>query len=250
MIGKDILWFHAVIWPCILYALDLPLPKHLIVHGFINDAQNIKMSKSLGNVIDPKDLLEQFHPDTLRYYLVREGSFGHDLKFSIENLKHINNSELIGSYGNLVHRVLKMVKEDCQSKVPIRFEHTNSQFRTKLNRIINEIDQKLRVGQISEALQLIHEQLKEGNIWIFNAAPWREKDLTAKSKILREALERILFYTFILHPFIPQKTWEIFTQLGFKDPEEIGLDLLGKDPLLEDNMELPITGTVLFQKLV
>ena len=106
VIGKDIIWFHTVIWPCMLHAAGYPIPKQVYVHGFILDWEGRKMAKHLGNVVDPLDIVRQFSPDVLRYYFVRAFSSGHDGKFSLDDLRERYHSELGNDLGNLVLRVI------------------------------------------------------------------------------------------------------------------------------------------------
>jgi methionyl-tRNA synthetase len=104
IIGKDILWFHTVIWPCLLMSAGLPLPQTVFAHGFVNDAEGKKMSKSLGNVVDPHDMLDQYDVDTFRWYLCKDAPYGSELAFSESRLRDMHNSDLCNNFGNLVNR--------------------------------------------------------------------------------------------------------------------------------------------------
>jgi len=118
LIGKDISWFHCVIWPTLLMSVDIELPKCILGHGFIHGADGRKMSKSLGNVVDPYDALSRFPLDSFRYFLVRESSVGNDISFSETAIALRQNSELADTYGNLVHRALSLCSKYCGGKVP------------------------------------------------------------------------------------------------------------------------------------
>lgn len=118
IIGKDILWFHTVIWPCMLMSAGLPLPKTIFGHGFVQDKQGAKMSKSVGNVVDPYDMLEKYPSDTIRYFLVKQGRYGEDIKFSESDLIAINNSELGNTIGNLVNRATNLTKKYVMESTP------------------------------------------------------------------------------------------------------------------------------------
>ena len=127
IIGKDILWFHCVIWPCMLLSARLPLPKAIFGHGWILDKHGNKMSKFLGNVVDPWDLLAKYPLDTFRLYLARETTYGNDLRFSIESLVTLHNSELADTLGNLVNRCTKLAKGQVPD-VPVRSSGTKLPF--------------------------------------------------------------------------------------------------------------------------
>ena len=116
IIGKDILWFHCVIWPCMLWSAGLPLPKTVFGHGFVTAADGQKMSKSIGNVVDPLEQLAKYSSDSFRYYLLRNGVYGSDIPFSESNLVYVHNSDLADVMGNLVGlRELNSVPEPLRS---------------------------------------------------------------------------------------------------------------------------------------
>ena len=118
IIGKDILRFHAVFWPAFLLAAKLPLPKRIFGHGWIL-SDDKKMSKSLGNILDPLEIIEKYGIDQLRYYLVKEVSLGNDGSISLENLKNCINNDLANNYGNLCQRVFSFIKKNCNNKIPL-----------------------------------------------------------------------------------------------------------------------------------
>ena len=117
IIGKDILRFHAIYWPAFLLAANLPLPKRVFGHGWILSDQK-KMSKSLGNILDPIEIINKYGIDQLRYYLVKEVSLGNDGSISMENLKNCINNDLANNFGNLCQRVFTFVKKNCDNKIP------------------------------------------------------------------------------------------------------------------------------------
>ena len=118
LIGKDIIWFHCVIWPAILMCAGCPLPKTILAHGFVHGADGKKMSKSLNNVVDPYDVLQRFSVDSFRFFLVRDAPFGGDVTFSETALALRHNAELADTFGNLVHRSLALCLKYCGGKVP------------------------------------------------------------------------------------------------------------------------------------
>ena len=119
LIGKDIIWFHCVIWPAILLAVGIPLPRAVLAHGFVHGSDGQKMSKSLGNVVDPYDVLANYSSDAFRYFLMRDSPVGGDINFSEEALAMRFNSELADTYGNLVNRGLKLCESYCGGKVTL-----------------------------------------------------------------------------------------------------------------------------------
>ncbi len=201
IIGQDILWFHAVIWPCMLLSAGISLPSSIIVHGFINDPTGKKMSKSLGNVIDPNDLLAKYKSDVLRYYFIRAGHYGSDIRFSEDQLKDKNDGELADCYGNLVSRVFALAKKYCQSTVP---DYVSDDPTINLD-IIQQIDDLFLQGQLSTALDLIMQQVHAINQWLTEKAPWKAScEDFDKKRIIRCALEKVYIITHLLSPFIPE----------------------------------------------
>jgi methionyl-tRNA synthetase len=118
IIGKDILWFHTVIWPCLLMSAGVALPKTVFAHGFVNDKEGKKMSKSLGNVVDPHDMLDKYSVDTFRWYLCKEAPYGGELSFSEDSLRAMHNADLCDTLGNLVHRATNLCGKYCDGVVP------------------------------------------------------------------------------------------------------------------------------------
>ena len=118
IIGKDILRFHAIYWPAFLMAANIPLPKRVFGHGWILSDEK-KMSKSIGNILDPIEIIETYGIDQLRYYLIKEVSLGNDGNVSLENLKNCINNDLANNYGNLCQRVFSFIKKNCSNKIPL-----------------------------------------------------------------------------------------------------------------------------------
>ena len=241
IIGQDIIWFHAVIWPCILIAIGCPLPKSIIIHGFINDDENRKMSKSLGNVVDPTDLLQQYNSDIIRYYLIRGGVYGSDFKFSPIYLKEKTNSELADCYGNLVSRVFALIKSKCLSTVP-NTPTNESVFDSSL---ISQIDNYFHNGQISHALEIIIQMVRSINLWLTEKAPWNSKDASQVDLILRQALEKIYIVTHFLYPFIPSSCQVVFDH--YNHPKKYLTELSNYN--LCPNKIIDCSKFILFEKL-
>jgi methionyl-tRNA synthetase len=210
LIGKDILRFHAVIWPALLLALDLPLPKILFAHGFFT-INGDKISKSLGNAIDPIDLKKQFGLSALRYYIFRDFSFGEDGDVSLKNLVERYNADLANNIGNLVSRSLTLVQKYGDLKAKIEF-HQDS----KLEKLFSEL-------KFKEILERINLLAHEKNQLIDKEKPWElikeatqgkefaiNNDSQAKfEQILGSTLETILVIAHYLKPFIPSESGKI-----------------------------------------
>lgn len=212
IIGKDILWFHAVVWPCMLWSAGIDLPKRILVHGFVNDPGNTKMSKSLNNVIDPFALLQKFTCDQIRYYFLRECSSGLDLKFSMEGIK-IRTKELACLYGNLVNRTFSLLKRFCDSKIPPPCD-----FLIDKKCLLDEMDSMMLQGDFKKTIDMVMEILHATNQWLYQEAPWKLPK-TQKQKIcviIRELLEKLLFVTCLLAPFIPSSTELVFSRINIK----------------------------------
>ena len=128
IIGKDILRFHAVYWPAFLIAANLPLPKRVFGHGWIL-SDDKKMSKSLGNILDPIEVIKDYGIDQLRYYLIKEVSLGNDGSISMENLKNCINNDLANNYGNLCQRVFSFIKKNCNNKIPKKSKLSESDIK-------------------------------------------------------------------------------------------------------------------------
>ncbi len=245
LIGQDILWFHSVIWPCMLFSAGIPLPKSIIVHGFINDEEGRKMSKSIGNVVDPFKLLECYNSDLIRYYLIRGGVYGSDFKFSEANLKEKNNSELADLYGNLVRRIFSMTERYFDSQIPQITDNLDHVTLSTFNlEILVSIDDQFISGHPDIALEIIVNQLQDANRWLYVMEPWKVKESTEKGKIIRIALEKLYIITHLLHPYIPDSCNIVFRQFR-QGPQKIG-EL--KEYNLTDH-KIECNNSILFHKI-
>ena len=196
LIGRDIVWFHAVIWPCMLLSCGKELPKKILVHGMITDEKGQKMSKSVGNVVDPFDLLTKYSSDQLRYYLIRAGSFGDDIKFSTPNLEKTSDTELANLYGNLVSRSFSLLEKQYESVIP------NVSHKFDGCKIMKQVELLISEFELDEALRVIVALLHETNDWLYKVEPWKKKD----DKVMAELFDRLTLATFLLSPFIPEAT--------------------------------------------
>ena len=215
LIGKDILRFHAVYWPAFLMAAKIPLPEKVYGHGWIlsNDE---KMSKSKGNILDPLDIISTYGLDPLRYYLIKEVSFGNDGNISQERLEDCINSDLANNYGNLCQRVTSFAEKNCSLKVP-EFKNFNEEDLAILNKFTENlpiIRQEIDKQNINFYIKYIVSSLFEANKYFNDQEPWKKKDdLDRLNTIVYTSLEIIRKISFMLYPIIPdsiEKALRIF----------------------------------------
>lgn len=216
VIGKDILRFHAVYWPAILLAADLPLPKQIAVHGWwLNEGE--KISKSLSNVIDPIGLAEEFGVDQLRYFLLREASFGQDGNFSKKNMISRINSELANNIGNLVQRTISFLHKQCFGIVPTvdknLFQGDESLPNCKA--ILGQVMDHLSKYEFNQIILLIINISSEANAYIDKSAPWTlsKTDRERMNLVIYKLLEYIRIIGILLQPIVPRSAEMILDQL-------------------------------------
>ncbi len=208
LIGKDILRFHAVYWPAFLLAAKLPLPKRVYGHGWIL-AGDEKMSKSKGNILDPIEIINQYGLDPLRYYLIKEVSFGNDGNISKERLEDCINSDLANNYGNLCQRVTAFTIKNCAGKIPnkIKFEDDDLKILNKFSLNLDIIRNKIDNQDINFYIDFIVNILFDTNKYFNDQEPWKKKDdIVRLNTIIYTALEIIRKITVMLYPIIPNST--------------------------------------------
>jgi len=221
LVGKDILKFHAVIWPALLMSLGIELPKMVFAHGWWM-IKGEKMSKSKRNVVDPEWIVDKFGPDYLRYFLLREVPFGEDGNFSPSLFIKRVNSDLANDLGNLLNRTLPLVVKYSQGRVPSP-EKTTSQdneLKEKINKLPSFIDNFMRELSFSQALSAIWEVVRNTNLYLDRCAPWKLAKNGEKQRmntVLYNVLETMRILSIILFPFIPQGAEKIWRQLGMED---------------------------------
>jgi methionyl-tRNA synthetase len=215
LIGKDILWFHAVVWPIILISAGIELPKKIFVHGFVN-LKGEKISKSKGIAIDPVDLATRYGSDALRYFLMREMPFGEDGDFSEEALVKRINSDLANDLGNLVYRTLTMIEKYFAGHIP-EVDILDKRWRQKLERLLVEANVCMSGLEFNLALDKIWEVINMANKYIEDTKPWNlaKEDKFEELKVfIRLLVEVIRDVAKNIEPFMPQTADSIKEQLG------------------------------------
>lgn len=213
VVGKDIIWFHAIIWPAILLALDLPLPKKIYAHGFFT-VNGQKMSKTLGNILDPKELVKEYGADPVRYYLLSAFPFGEDGDVSLESLRS-SYQKLSNDIGNLLQRTLSMInKYGIEVKGVIE---KNSDDSIDIDKEMSELD-------FMNALRKITGFCEEQNKYIAKSEPWvlaKEGKNKELAEVLTTVYKNLYRIANSLEPFMPDTALKMKTQLKSLNPEPI-----------------------------
>ena len=221
LIGKDIIRFHAVYWPAFLLAAKLPLPKKIYGHGWILSGEE-KMSKSKGNILDPIKIINQYGLDPLRYYLIKEVSFGNDGNISQERLEYCINIDLANNFGNLCQRVTAFTFKNCEGKIPTNIEFNNEDFKIldKFKNNLNLIREKIDELDLNFYIDFIVTSLFEANKYFNDQEPWKKKDdIKRLSTIVYTTLEIVRKISFMLYPIIPQSSLNALKIFSIKENE-------------------------------
>ncbi len=252
MVAKDIMRFHAIIWPAMLMALDLPLPKHLAVHGWIT-FNGQKMSKSLGNVVDPFVLGERYGADAIRYHILREMALGADSSFSNEIMINRINSDLANGLGNLISRTVAMVLKYFDGTLPT--EKQSGDFDEELIKTVTglraAVDEAVENTQLNVALAEIFKVVSAANKYIDDTAPWvLAKDEANKPRlaaVLYNLIEAIRVITTLLSCFMPTTMPKAWEQIGAA-ADDITYENAAKFGVLPANVTVH-KGDVLFPRI-
>jgi len=240
LVGKEIIRFHTIIWPCLLMALNLELPKQVFGHGWliINGG---KISKSLGNYKDPREYIENYGVDAVRYYALREVPFGSDGNFSEEALITRTNTDLANTLGNLVNRTISMSHKYFEGQIinPKVVEQLDNDLIKSVLDLKDIVEEKMNALKVNEAIDEIMEVLKKCNKYIDDTTPWiLAKDESKKDRlatVLYNLLESIRICAILLSPYIPTTSENIFEQLNTKETSYDSINEFGK---LEINNKL------------
>ena len=222
IIGKDILRFHAIYWPAFLLAANLPLPKRIFGHGWILSDEK-KMSKSLGNILDPIKIIDNFGVDQLRYYLVKEVSLGNDGSISMENLKNCINNDLANNYGNLCQRVFSFIKKNCENKIP-RANDLQEEDVKLLNNIKDNVPKLINLinnQNLNEYIKIVVKFSFEANKYFNDTEPWsfKNKQPERMKTILNTIVLQIRNISILLNPIIPLSTKKVLDTINISDKD-------------------------------
>ncbi len=249
LIGKDILRFHAVYWPAFLLAADIKPPKRVYGHGWILSGEE-KMSKSKGNILDPIEIINNYGLDPLRYYLIKEVSFGNDGNISNDKLEKCINSDLANNYGNLCQRVTAFIEKNFNSSIPNEYIFNDDDnkilniYKHNYINLINFIDEQ----DINSYVNFIQEQLFSANKYFNDQEPWKKKDDTKRlGTILYVSLELIRKISILLYPIIPSTSLKVLKTFNI-DEKNINFNEIQNHEMLKRNTSISKI-SILFKKI-
>ncbi|CAA0814162.1 methionyl-tRNA synthetase / methionine--tRNA ligase / MetRS (cpMetRS [Striga hermonthica] len=225
LIGKDILRFHAVYWPAMLMSAGISLPKKVFGHGFLTK-DGLKMGKSLGNTLEPTDLVQRFGADAVRYFFLKEVEFGSDGDYSEDRFINIINANLANTIGNLLNRTLGLLKKNCQSTITVDSAIAAEQnaFKDTVEKLVEKARQHYENLELSSACAAVLEIGNTGNVYIDGKAPWLlfkqgESGFESASKDLVNVLEAMRIVAVAISPITPSLALRIYTQLGYSEDQ-------------------------------
>lgn len=239
VIGKDIVKFHSVYWPALLMAAGLPLPRRVFAHGFLLGADGRKMSKSLGNVLDPLDVIGELGSDALRFYLLRDVTFGADGATSLEAVRSRYESELANDFGNLASRTIAMIVRYRDGVVP--GAPLDDGLRAEFAGLRERIAARFDALELTQALEEIWELVRRLNRFVEERAPWQlaksDGGADELDTVLASLAEGLRVVTVLLHPYIPAATGKLLRALGTPDTALAGAELGARPPTAVAKLE-------------
>ncbi|MCH4444534.1 methionine--tRNA ligase [Staphylococcus haemolyticus] len=255
LMAKEIVRFHSIIWPILLMALDLPLPKKVFAHGWIL-MKDGKMSKSKGNVVDPNVLIDRYGLDATRYYLMRELPFGSDGVFTPEAFVERTNYDLANDLGNLVNRTISMINKYFQGELPA-YEGPKHELEEDMEALAHEtvkhFNESMESFQFSVALSTVWKFISRTNKYIDETTPWvlakddSQKDMLGN--VMAHLVENIRYAAVLLRPFLTHAPKEIFKQLNINEPELFELESLEQYGALKQPIMVTEKPTPIFPRL-
>jgi len=240
MIGKDITRFHAVYWPAFLMSAGVDLPKRVYSHGFLFN-RGRKMSKSDGNVIDPFEMAERYGLDQVRYFFLREVTFGQDGSYSHEAIVNRTNADLANDFGNLAQRSLSMIKKNCGGQIPSpgTFAEADQALLDAVDAVYKTAREAMERQALHRALETIWTVVGEANRYFANEEPWalKKSDPERMATVLYVTAEVVRQLAVLAQPFIPTSAGKLLDQLGI-EPGERDFARLGEGGRLQGGTPL------------
>lgn len=255
LMAKEIVRFHSIIWPILLMALDLPLPKKVFAHGWIL-MKDGKMSKSKGNVVDPNVLIDRYGLDATRYYLMRELPFGSDGVFTPEAFVERTNYDLANDLGNLVNRTISMINKYFHGELPA-YQGPKHELDEKMEAMaletVKSFNDNMESLQFSVALSTVWKFISRTNKYIDETQPWvlakDENQREMLGNVMAHLVENIRFATILLQPFLTHAPREIFKQLNINNPDLHQLNSLQQYGMLSEVITVTEKPTPIFPRL-
>ena len=250
IIGKDILRFHAIYWPAFLLAAKIPVPKRVYGHGWILAGEE-KMSKSKGNILDPLDIIDNYGLDPLRYYLIKEVSFGNDGSISKDKLEDCINSDLANNFGNFCQRVTAFNEKNYNSKIPkdIEFIDEDKKILDNFSNNISNLRSFIDEQQLNSYVEFIVNALFAANKYFNDQEPWNKKsDQKRLNTIIYTSLELIRKISIMLYPIIPTSSLKCLGAFNIKE-KDIQFDTIKLHNFLKLNSKISKID-ILFKKIL
>jgi methionyl-tRNA synthetase len=250
VIGKDILRFHTVYWPAFLMAAKLPLPLRVFGHGWIL-SDDKKMSKSLGNILDPITVIKKYGIDQLRYYLIKEVSLGNDGSVSMENLKNCINNDLANNFGNLCQRVFSFIEKNCGGKLP-KPNNIEKEDNKLLNNLISNVPKlisDMNNQNLNDYIKKVVEFSFDANKYFNDLQPWalKKTNIERMNTILHTIVSQIKNISILLSPIIPLSSNKILDIMNIKKNER-NIEAINNIDIFNHDLEFKKT-SILFKKI-
>jgi len=250
IIGKDILRFHAVYWPAFLMAAKLPLPLKVYGHGWIL-SDDKKMSKSIGNILDPLEIIDKYGVDQLRYYLIKEVSLGNDGNVSMENLKNCINNDLANNFGNLCQRVFSFIERNCNGKLPKpnKLEEEDLNLINNLTNKVNELIDDMNKQDLNNYVKKVVKFSFNANKYFNDLEPWalKKTNIDRMNTILYTIVTQIKNISILLSPIIPISSNRILDIMNLQKESRL-LKAIHTEDIFNHNLEFKKT-SILFKKI-
>jgi methionyl-tRNA synthetase len=250
IIGKDILRFHAVYWPAFLLAANIPLPKRIYGHGWILSGDE-KMSKSKGNILDPLEIIDSYGIDPLRYYLVKEVSFGNDGNISRDKLEDCINSDLANNFGNFCQRVTAFNEKNCDLRIPEydKFQEEDDKILNNFTDNIENLRKFIDDQKLNLYVDFIINALFDANKYFNDQEPWKKKnDKKRLNTIVFVALELIRKISIMLYPIVPSSSIKSLSIFNINE-KDISFETIKDHKHLKSNSKITKI-EILFKKII